>query len=281
MLLIFYHAKLQTVSPQNYRLTLPRQNVNRRFFYRNRIVQFASCLFRSLPWNPNSPKLLSEFLFLTDVVIQAHVSSFLHYQKVDFLLKASIKKLTIVEDFIEKWEDLILASDFWWSENSKKSAIGFDCPWFVFLHNQRLDIIHQGVNRFDSPWFVFPYNQRLDIIHQGVNRKLVQLWRPIVPKNRLFGSLVGSSGIPKIPKYAIDIVSFQGSNCFPPKLQAYLPSASCQSNVFFTWRGVLYWEAVFISLYGNSNRLRLLAVFVFDWRPYSYSYFSISRSLIS
>ena len=44
---------------------------------------------------------------------------FLHQQKVGFLLKASIEELTYVEDFIEKWEVLIIASDFWWSENSK------------------------------------------------------------------------------------------------------------------------------------------------------------------
>ena len=200
--------------------------------FNSQAVSFVLCLGIQIVRNCSV-----SFCFWLTSLFKLMFLRFFFTRRLIFLLKASIKKLTIVEDFIEKWEDLILAWDFWWSENSKKSAIGFDCLWFVFLHNQRLDIIHQGVNRFDSPWFVFPYNERLDIIHQGVNRKLVQLWRPIVPKNRLFGSLVGSSGIPKIPKYAIDIVSFQGSNCFPPKLQAYLPSASCQSNVFFYLKG--------------------------------------------
>ena len=62
-----FPLKLQTDSPS--------ASCQSKVFHLNTIAQLTSRLFGFLSWSTNILKLLSEFLFLTDILIQAHVSS--------------------------------------------------------------------------------------------------------------------------------------------------------------------------------------------------------------
>ena len=110
--------------------------------------------------------------------------------------------------------------------------------------------------------FVFLLCHRLDLFHHFGSEAL-QCCRTTRPKKLIFGSLVGNSDSPNIPNYAIDFLSTQASNCFPLKLQADYPSASCQSKVFYLNTIAQLTSRLFRSLSWSTNILKLLSEFLF------------------